>query len=206
VDSGKSTILARAMGFHSVKDVQSGESFLPYAADGEARQAYFPTVAPVAAGGYFWVYFDTARRYGNMNTAKIESGLTAPAGVNVPALPGLNIPGLGNFTASKQLWVAAIEISPDGNYEADPSAPAFYLPGQEMGANNHRAFSALDPCLDTGESCDSGIKCCSGFCGDDKCVPPPSRCAETEEACQSASDCCNEADQCIGGFCSVILF
>ena len=205
VQSGSSTILARAMGFHSLKDVQANKSFLPYAADGESRQAYFPTVAPVAAGGYFWVYFDTPRRYGNMDTNKIESGLTAPMGIAVPQIPALNIPGLGSFTASKQLWVTAIEISPDGTYKGDASAPAFYLPGQEMGANNHRAFSALDPCLETGDSCDSGIKCCSGFCSDKECVAPPSRCAQTEEACQTQSDCCNEADQCIGGFCSVIL-
>ncbi|MFT3923862.1 MAG: hypothetical protein QM778_15120 [Myxococcales bacterium] len=72
VASGTSTVLAKAMGFKSVQDVKDNKTFLPYAADGEARQAYFPTVAPVAAGGYFWVYFDTPRRYGNMNTSKIR--------------------------------------------------------------------------------------------------------------------------------------
>lgn len=37
-------------------------------------------------------------------------------------------------------------IHPDGTYTADPSHPAFYLPGQEFGAGNHRAFAALDFC------------------------------------------------------------
>jgi len=72
-------------------------------------------VSPVAAGGYFWVFFDSLRHYGNL---------------------GLQ----------RQLWGAAVEISATGDYTVDRSAPAFYLPGQELGTGNHRAFAALDPC------------------------------------------------------------
>lgn len=204
VASGQVTLLARAMGFRTPEDAKNSASYLPFAAQGEARQAFFPTLSPVAAGGYFWVYFDSPRRYGNFDTAKIESGLTAPAGIDLSSILPVNIAGL--VPASKQLWVSAIEIAPDGRYVEDRSAPAFYLPGQEMGANNHRAFSALDPCLGEGQRCDSGTKCCSGFCAANACVPPPTdRCAQTEEACRKESDCCNAGDQCINGYCSVIL-
>jgi hypothetical protein len=205
VATATSTLLAKTMGFETVDDAKANKSFLPYIDQGEARQAFFPTVAPVAVGGYYWVYFDTARRYGNMDTSKISSGLVDPSGIVNAILPTINLPGGGSFTASKQLWVSAIEISPDGTYTHDPSSPAFYLPGQEMGANNHRAFAALDPCLDLGQTCNSGIDCCSGFCSENKCVPAPDHCAETEEACKANSDCCNDGDQCISGFCSFIL-
>ena len=91
----------------------------------------------MAAGGYFWVFFDSVRRYGNL--------------------------GVG-----RQLWGAAIEIQPSGNYRLDPSAPAFYVPGQELGTGNQRAFAALDPCKKEGDACNSGIDCCGGFCCFDK--------------------------------------
>ena len=94
---------------------------------------YFPTVSPVAAGGYFWLFFDSVRHYGNLGV-------------------------------QRQLWGAAIDIAADGSYAVDRSHPAFYLPGQELGTGNHRAFAALDPCKKDGDSCTSGIDCCGGFC------------------------------------------
>jgi hypothetical protein len=202
LDLASSTVtpLARAMGFASLDDARAGRSYLPFASEGEGRQAFYPTVAPVAAGGYFWIYFDSPRRYGNMDTSKIPSGLQVPAGITfvADALGALD-------TSSRQLWVAAIEISPRGDYRNDPSAPAFFLPGQELGANNHRAFSALDPCLDQGSACESGTRCCSGFCSDGACIAPPDRCAQSEEACETSDDCCEPTDRCIGGFCSLIV-
>ena len=38
---------------------------LPFGAE-ELHQHYYPTVSPVAAGGYFWVFFDSVRHYGNL--------------------------------------------------------------------------------------------------------------------------------------------
>ncbi|MEY4760968.1 MAG: hypothetical protein RLZZ200_824, partial [Pseudomonadota bacterium] len=52
--SGKSTMLAQAMGFRTQADADSGKSYLPFPQD-ELHHSYFPTVSPVAAGGYFWV-------------------------------------------------------------------------------------------------------------------------------------------------------
>ena len=65
VTSGNSTILAKAMGFASPADVTSDTTYLPFGASEELHHNYDPTVSPVAAGGYFWVFFDSYRHYGN---------------------------------------------------------------------------------------------------------------------------------------------
>src|SRR5690606_16243110 len=132
LDSGKSTMLARAMGYDTAADAAAGKTYLPFGAE-DTRYAYFPTISPVAAGGFFWVFFDAIRHYGNLGS-------------------------------QRQLWGTAIEISPDGDYSVDRSYPAFYLPGQEFGTGNHRAFTALDPCKEDGDTCTSGVDCCGGYC------------------------------------------
>jgi hypothetical protein len=51
----------------------------------------------------------------------------------------------GNAGLVRQIWGAAIDVSSDGQYSADPSHPAFYLPGQEPQTGNFRPVAALDP-------------------------------------------------------------
>jgi hypothetical protein len=175
VESGSALLLARAMGFASEADAASDTTYLPFGALAEAHHNYYPTVSPVAAGGYFWVFFDSIRHYGNMGLAR-------------------------------QLWGAAVTVAPDGSYSTDPSHPAFYVPGQEWGTGNHRAFTALDPCREDGESCEAGLDCCSGFCTGGVCgVPDAPRCSMTNESCAAQSDCCDAAELCLGGFCGEVL-
>jgi hypothetical protein len=172
--SSKATMLAQAMGYATEQDAASGTSYLPFASV-EKNMNYYPTASPVAAGGYFWVFFDSERHYGNQ---------------------GLH----------RQLWGTAITISADGSYVSDPSHPAFYLTGQEFGTGNHRAFTALDPCLADGASCTTGIDCCGGFCTNGVCGKPSEpRCSMTDEACTTTADCCNQADSCINGYCGSLL-
>jgi hypothetical protein len=138
-----------------------------------------PNVLPVAVGGYFWVAFTSHRAYGSLLASK------------------------ANGDALGKLWVAAIDINaPAGT---DPSHPAFYLDGQELNADNLRAFWTLPPCEANGAGCTSGDQCCTGFCRGTGsalvCVPPPSTCSNEYEKCTKNSDCCMAADQCIGGFC-----
>ncbi|HVU02952.1 MAG TPA: hypothetical protein VHE30_14430 [Polyangiaceae bacterium] len=183
--SGQSRLLARAMGFASEQDASSNTTYLPFGAAEELHHNYYPTMSPVAAGGYFWVFFDSFRHYGNLGLMR-------------------------------QLWGTAIDISADGTYTADPSHPPFYLTGQELGTGNHRAFTALDPCKKDGDSCETGIDCCGGFCTDGVCgvppppppvpgePPPPPRCAHTDEGCSSTA-CCDTRDKCIAGFCGRLL-
>jgi hypothetical protein len=192
VTTGKSTVMARAMGYDSQKDYDANKTNLPYG-DEETKKNYFPTVSPVAAGGYFWVFFDSLRHYGS-------KGL------------------------SRQLWGTAVLIQrrADGEfldettalYDVDVSSPAFYVPGQEFGTGNHRAFTALDPCKADGESCESGVDCCGGSCdksgssGAGVCRVIQD-CAEAEERCTTSADCCppapgDQPNTCIAGFCTFI--
>jgi hypothetical protein len=168
--SGTSTILAKAMGFTTAANAASNTTYLPFGASEELHHNYYPTVSPVAAGGYFWVFFDSYRHYGNL---------------------GLQ----------RQLYGAAVDVRTDGHYTADPSHPAFYVTGQELGTGNHRAFTALDPCHADGAACTTGVDCCGGFCTNGTCGVPAPRCSNIDEACGSGHSCCDTTAQCIGGFC-----
>lgn len=139
---------------------------------------FFPTVSPVAAGGYFWVFFTSRRTYGNLWPHWVED---AP---------------------SKKIWVAAVDIQ--GSAGTDPSHPAFYLPGQELESGNLRAFAALEPCKENGGTCTSGTQCCEGFCVNGVCGPPQ-MCAQTDDACETDADCCDASLSCIAGFCSLSI-
>jgi hypothetical protein len=165
----------------------------PFAEGERDRQLNFePTFAPIAAGGYFWVVFTTRRTYGNLQTA--------------------------GLTEVKQLWVMAIEQSPEPG--KDPSHAAFWLPGQELqytnpdgsktNSLNMRGYWALDPCHGDGISCATGSECCGGYCekaegattGTCKSVPPP--CSAEGDHCDTNEDCCGKATgaTCINHNCS----
>jgi hypothetical protein len=146
---------------------------------------YYTTVSPVAAGGYFWVFFTSRRTYGNVMVQAETDAVT------------------------KKLWVAAIDIESDGDtlpgpLTRDPSHPAFYLPGQELASGNIRAFATLTPCKYADDTCTSGIDCCGGFCVNGTCGPPPP-CSKVEDKCVTDADCCATTPplRCIGGFCAI---
>jgi hypothetical protein len=168
--SGSSMLLAKAMGFTTATNASSNTTYLPYGASEELHHNYYPTVSPVAAGGYFWVFFDSYRHYGNL---------------------GLQ----------RQLWGTAVDVKSDGHYTADPSHPAFYVTGQELGTGNHRAFTALDPCQMNGTTCTTGVDCCGGYCTNGTCGVPVPRCSNIDEACGPGHACCDPSAQCINGFC-----
>jgi hypothetical protein len=175
VDSGQAAPLSRANGTDPM-----GAPILPYG-DRDVHKNYIPTVSPVAAGGYFWVFFTSKRNYGNLFIGD-------PVETNADA---------------KKIWVAAIDINaPPGS---DASHPAFFLPGQEIESGNIRAFAALEPCRENGSMCETGIDCCCGFCIDGACAcKPKDKCAEIDDKCTTAADCCDTHASCIGGFCGYI--
>ncbi len=163
----------------------NGEGTLPAK---EAKRNYQPRVNPVAVGGYAWVVFVSPRDYGN----RMQSASDA------------------TVENRKQLWVAAIDLNPAPG--ADPSHPAFWLPGQDQKTINMDAYWALEPCKQNGLDCNEGYECCTGFCRDQgdgtfKCVPPPTNdCALVSEKCTTTADCCVKPGskiQCIGGFCAL---
>ncbi len=158
----------------------SGTTYLP-AKDPDLNFA--PTVLPEAVGGYFWVVFTSHRSYGN------------------------TLPSQDNGDQNGKLWVAAINLVATPGM--DSSHPAFYLDGQESGADNLRGFWVLPPCAAAGSGCTSGDECCTGFCrgatGTTTCVAEPvGVCSNEYEKCTTASDCCGASAGylCIGGYCA----
>jgi hypothetical protein len=181
----------------------SGTTYLPFGDAAEGRLNYEPSVLPVPVGGYYWVLFTSRRTYGN----------TIAPGSNDP--PGNDAFGSENSPSPrKKIWIAAIDIDHAG--KADPSHPAFFLPGQELRTANMRAFAALAPCKADNMTCETGADCCGGYCRETSraadgtpilaCVPPQvNTCSNRLEPCKTAADCCNSSDQCIGGRCAQII-
>ncbi len=169
---------------------------------------YYPTVLPVQVGGYYWVFFTSMRQWG---TRVFEGSILDEAAFGESAKEGIK----------KRLWVAAIKprVKEGGEFETgaltDPSMPAFYLEGQSN-TGNTRAFAALNPCKATGNTCTSGLDCCTGFCdiNEDKtegvCVEEVT-CSSLNERCEADEDCCapgqgETQNTCIGGYCGFLIF
>ncbi|HEX7479616.1 MAG TPA: dickkopf-related protein [Polyangiales bacterium] len=190
----------------------------PKPEDGVAN--YYPTVMPVALGGYFWLFYTSKRDYGNKVYPDVQ----------------LDPSDLSNFTTSfakqdgksKRIWVSALRPVGDStefqNGVVDISNPPFFLDGQSE-SGNVRAFTTLNPCTKSGDTstCTSGLDCCSGYCfippnqanaEFDKppvghCTDVVPMCSKTNERCNKDADCCPPAagqpkNTCIGGFCTFI--
>jgi len=157
----------------------------------DAEWNYEPTVNPIATGGYNWVVFTSRRAYGNVLAGD----------------PFADESQTGPQPFTKKLWISAVDASPTPG--ADPSHPAFYLPGQELLAGNMRGYWAVSPCKADGASCTTGAVCCGGFCeqgagGALVCgKSTPMGCSQEYESCTSAADCCNPSDLCVNGRCSL---
>jgi hypothetical protein len=169
--SGNTVILAQAMGYATAADASSNTTYLPFGASDELHHNYYPTVSPVAAGGYFWVFFDSYRHYGNFGLVRQLWG------------------------------TAVDVRSDGKTYQIDPSHPPFFVTGQEIGTGNHRAFTALDPCHADGTTCTTGVDCCGGYCTNGMCGLPVPRCSNIDETCGPGHACCDTTAMCINGFC-----
>ncbi|MCH2108449.1 MAG: hypothetical protein MK135_03920 [Polyangiaceae bacterium] len=135
-----------------------------------ANDDFQPNFSPFDEGGYFWLSFLSRRDYGNE--------LAGTKG-----------------TERQQIWVTAIKkVTEPGE---DPSAVAYWLPGQAVESSNISAFWAPRACRDDGEECSVSSECCGGECvadGEGALVcspPPPERCRNLGQTCSSSADCCN---------------
>jgi hypothetical protein len=176
IATGSVTLLAKAMGFDTPDAAASGATYLPFG-EQDLHHNYFPTVSPVAAGGYFWVFFDSRRYFGSLGMQRALWGFALdiqPDGTYAhdPSHPPFYMPGQEFGTSS----------------------------------DNHRAFAALDRCRPVGEPCATGIDCCDGRCSNTTCATPPNMhsCAQRDERCAVASDCCDSSDYCINGYCALV--
>jgi hypothetical protein len=193
--TGKQDRLERANG------TADGVSYLPLGAeqhDADQYLNYEPSVAPIASGGYAWMVFTSRRLYGNVAT--IDPWHSDPREHDLSATP-----------TTKKLWIAGIDLDPpetDDRSGADPSHPAFYLPGQELLAGNSRGFWVADPCKDDGKGCESGVECCSGVCQKDEstetltCGAKTDDCVDEFSRCETAADCCDPLLACLNHVCT----
>lgn len=148
-----------------------------------AVDSFQPRFSPFDQGGYYWLSFLSRRDYGNA-----EVGTRG--------------------RAYQQIWIAAIRKDALGT-DADPSAIAYWLPGQATTSRNIAAYWAPRACRPDGESCTVGSECCGGECvppaggGAPVCSPPPpDRCRRETETCSSDGDCCPDMGlSCVGNVC-----
>jgi hypothetical protein len=166
---------------------------------------YLPTVSPIQAGGYSWVVFTSRRMYGSV--ARNDPWDAEPTQTCFSGDP-----------ETKKLWIAAI----DGTFTppADPSHPAFYLPGQELVAGNSDGYWVSSPCANLDQPCESNEDCCSatGPSPTRECkvtssatVPATklcqniSSCSMTGAACATTADCCSGLQCPMGGGVCVVV-
>ncbi len=139
--------------------------------------AFWPVFSPFVteeADGrvLYWLAFYSRQRYGNDRA------------------------GTGN-THRRQLWLMAIDpaLARQG---LDPSYPPYWIPGQDIAADDIAAHWAPTACLSHGEECSASSACCSGRCADDGsgalvCLPPET-CRRPGESCETAADCCGGSE------------
>ena len=204
VATGKTDQMAKANGVN----LPSGTNHVPAT---DAVMNFEPTMNPTATsstGGFAWVVFTSRRLFGNVavlppacsDARSCASDLTSPT--------------------PKKLWMAAVNPNTAGG--TDPSAPAFYLPGQELLAGNSRGFWVLDQCKAAGttsaSSCDSDLDCCQSPDAE-RCVaststppitkyctalPSAATCSADNTTCTSTSNCCGAVtgSQCVLNVCT----
>jgi hypothetical protein len=173
-----------AQALDQANGIKNGTSYLPFGAR-DQHLSFYPTVMPVSAGGYFWVFFTSRRQFGNLM---------------VDATNNNAVPDPIFHSETKKIWAAAISIGATG----DPSHPAFEFPGQELTSGNIRAFAVLSPCKGDGATCESGVDCCGGSCTTGMKCGVPMTCAMDGDKCTDAIPCCDTSEQCFGGYCGFI--
>lgn len=177
VATGTMTILAKAMGFDKPSDAATDTTYLPFAGQ-DLHRNYFPTVSPVASGGYFWVFFDSFRHFGSLAT--IRSVWAA----------AIDIHPDGSYTTDPS------------------HPPFYVPGQEFISTSHHRAFATLDKCRPERAKCLTGIDCCDGRCSNDGIcsAPPPGdqSCSKRDERCTTTADCCGLSDYCINDFCAFV--
>ncbi len=165
--SGGATMLANAMGFASAADVTSNTTYLPYGAAQELHHNYDPTVSPVAAGGYFWVFFDSFRHYGNVGLQRQLWGTA------------VDVSSDGKYVADAShpaFYVTGQELG-TGNHRAFTALDPCRADGQTC---------------TTGVDCCNGF-CTNGICGEQvpRCSNIDETCSAGHKCCDPTVDCIN---------------
>ncbi len=164
VASGTSTLLAQAVGFASSSDASSNTTYLPYGASEELHANFYPTVSPVAAGGYFWIFFDSFRHYGNQGRQRQLWGTAV----------GISSAGTYTVDASHPAFYVTGQELGTGNHRAFTALdPCF--------ANGATCTTGVDCC---------GGYCTNGTCGlPPSCSNADDACSATQKCCDPTLQC-----------------
>jgi hypothetical protein len=164
VATGTASLLANAVGFASAADATSNKTYLPYSASDELHHNFYPTVSPVAAGGYFWIFFDSYRHYGNQGLQRQLWGTA------------VDISPSGKYTADAShpaFYVTGQELG-TGNHRAFTA-----LDPCKMNGNT----------CTTGQDCCGGF-CTNGTCGPPpSCSNIDDACSATQMCCDPRLQC-----------------
>ena len=168
---------------------------------------YLPAVNPAQAGGFNWVVFTSRRMWGNMAYANpwdadpnqgCSTCVTTAGALQYCNYSGQSCTVGTNCSKSvptKKLWIAALNATYTPG--ADPSHPAFYLPGQELAAGNSNGYWVNTPCAAVGSSCNINDDCCGGAGASPTNVckittaPSTKTCQPVGGACVAAGAVCN---------------
>ncbi len=102
----------------------------------------------------------------------------------------------GHLGTRKQIWAMAVDTAASAG--ADPSHPAFWVPGQDPTTTNVQAAWTPPACRGRGFTCSLALDCCPGTtcaaaeAGVRRCQPVAG-CAMPSEACTADVDCCPQA-------------
>ena len=181
------TPLAKAMGYNTPEDVAQKRTYLPFGAE-DTGHAYYPTMSPVAAGGYFWVFFDSVRHYGNRGLQRQLWGAAIDIAADGsyktdPSFPAFYLSGQEAGTGNHRAFAALDPCRKDGD----------------------SCTSGIDCCggfcyIEKAQELTDPVGSCS---------PRKMECAKRDERCVTDADCCppmgNELPfSCIAGFCAFI--
>jgi hypothetical protein len=194
---------------HLVLPALHSDSPRGHSADVEPLLNYQPSVAPRAVGQHTWMAFTSRRAYGNLATGN-------------PWWSDPRVHPLRHAIPTKKVWISAIDAQAESG---DPSAPAFYLEGQEVRSANGRPVWVGAQCIQPSTQrsnatlCESDADCCGapetarcevelplGTSIRRHCMPiDASQCvtADAPIACQSDEQCCGfeEGERCASGRC-----
>jgi len=181
-------MLAKAMGFASEQDIASDKTYLPFGAAEELHHHYYPTVAPVPAGGYFWVFFDSWRHYGNQGLQRQLWGTAVDVSADGtysadPSHPAFYLTGQEPGTGNHRAFAALDPCMKDG-----------------------------DTCTSGTDCCGGFCYVTDGkleFEAAGSCTSHPPMCSKTNEKCTTSADCCppepgQQPNICIAGYCAMV--
>jgi hypothetical protein len=168
--SGTSTILGQAMGFTTASNAASNTTYLPYGASEELHHNYYPTVSPVAAGSYFWVFFDSYRHYGNVGLERQLWGTAVDVRSdgtykNDPSHPPFFVTGQEIGTGNHRAFTALDPCHASGaTCTTGVDCCGGYCTNGSCGLPTPRCSNIDEACGPGHSCCDAAAQCINGYC------------------------------------------